>query len=100
MFESALIRRAGITLGLLTAGVYVVVALLGPNGVAALRQQRHDLQLLETRNANLARERDELRYRVTALEKDAQTQELEARRQLGKAKKGEFIIKVDPPKQQ
>lgn len=99
MFESALIRRAGITLGLLTAGVYAVVALLGPNGVAALRQQRTDLQMLETRNANLARERDELLYRVTALEKDEQTQELEARRQLGKAKKGEVIIKVDPPKQ-
>lgn len=98
MFESAILRRAGLALGLLTAGVYVVVALLGPNGVAALRKQRQDLQQLETRNANLAQERDDLLYRVTALQRDSQTQELEARRQLGKAKKGEYIIKVDPPK--
>ncbi len=99
MFESTIIRRAGLALGLLTAGVYVVVALLGPNGVPALLMQRQDLQVLETQNANLARERDELRYRVGALERDSQTQELEVRRQLGKAKKGEVIIKVDPPKQ-
>ncbi len=99
MFESTIIRRAGLALGLLTAGVYVVVALLGPNGVPALLKQRQDLQVLETQNANLARERDELRYRVGALERDSQTQELEVRRQLGKAKKGEVIIKVDPPKQ-
>ena len=98
MFESAILRRAGLALGLLTAGMYVVVALLGPNGVAALRKQRQDLQQLETRNANLAQERDDLLYRVTALQRDSQTQELEARRQLGKAKKGEYIIKVDPPK--
>lgn len=99
MFESTIIRRAGLALGLLTASVYVVVALLGPNGVPALLKQRQNLQLLETQNANLARERDELRYRVDALDRDTQTQELEVRRQLGKAKKGEYIIKVDPPKQ-
>ncbi len=99
MFESTIIRRAGLALGLLTASVYVVVALLGPNGVPALLKQRQNLQLLETQNANLARERDELRYRVDALDRDTQTQELEVRRQLGKAKIGETIIKVDPPKQ-
>lgn len=99
MFESTLIRRAGLALGLLTASVYVVVALLGPNGVPALLKQRQDLKVLETQNANLARERDELRYRVDALERDSQTQELEVRRQLGKARKGETVIKVDPPKQ-
>ena len=65
----------------------------------ALLQQRQNLQALETQNANLARERDDLRYRVNALDRDTQTQELEVRRQLGKAKKGETIIKVDPPKQ-
>lgn len=98
MFESTIIRRAGLALGLLTASVYVVVALLGPNGVPALLKQRQDLKVLEMQNANLARERDELRYRVDALERDSQTQELEVRRQLGKARKGEIIIKVDPPK--
>lgn len=98
MFESTIIRRAGLALGLLTASVYIVVALLGPNGVPALLKQRQSLQLLETQNANLARERDDLRYRVDALDHDTQTQELVVRRQLGKAKKGETIIKVDPPK--
>ncbi|MBM3760410.1 MAG: septum formation initiator family protein [Acidobacteria bacterium] len=97
MFESTILRRAGLALGMLTASVYVVVALLGPNGVPALLKQRQDLKALETQNANLARERDELKYRVDALERDSQTQELEVRRQLGKARKGEIVIKVDPP---
>jgi len=97
MFESTILRRVGLALGMLTASVYVVVALLGPNGVPALLKQRQDLKALETQNANLARERDELKYRVDALERDSQTQELEVRRQLGKARKGEIVIKVDPP---
>jgi cell division protein FtsB len=100
MFQSTLIRRAGLAIAMLTVSVYVVVALLGPNGVPALLKQREDVKALEAENANLARERDELKYRVTALEKDSQTQELEVRRQLGKARKGEVIIKVDPPQQQ
>jgi cell division protein FtsB len=99
MFQSTLIRRAGLAIAMLTVSVYVVVALLGPNGVPALLKQREDVKALEAENANLARERDELKYRVTALEKDSQTQELEVRRQLGKARKGEVIIKVDPPQQ-
>ncbi|MFN7541875.1 MAG: FtsB family cell division protein [Acidobacteriota bacterium] len=98
MFQSTILRRVGLALGLLTAGVYVVVVLLGPNGVPALLKQRADLRQLQAQNANLARERDELKYRVDALDRDAQTQELEVRRQLGKARKGEIIIKVDPPK--
>lgn len=99
MFESTIIRRAGLAIGLLTASVYVVVVLLGPNGLPALMKQRDDLKSLETQNANLARERDDLKYRVDALERDSQTQELEVRRQLGKARRGEVVIKVDPPKQ-
>ncbi|MBZ2185357.1 MAG: septum formation initiator family protein [Bryobacter sp.] len=98
MFQSTILRRVGLALGLLTAGVYVVVVLLGPNGVPALLKQRADLRQLQAQNADLARERDELKYRVDALDRDAQTQELEVRRQLGKARKGEIIIKVDPPK--
>jgi len=98
MFRSTFIRRAGLALGLLTASVYAVVVLMGPNGVPALLKQREDLQQLQTENADLARERDELKYRVDALENDAQTQELEVRRGLGKARQGEVIIKVDPPK--
>jgi cell division protein FtsB len=100
MLQSSPIRRAGLALGMLLAGVYVVVVLLGPNGVPALMKQREELVQLQTVNANLAQQRDALKYRVQALEKDAQTQELEVRRQLGKAKKGEYIIKVDPPTQQ
>lgn len=82
---------------MLVAGVYVVAVLLGPNGVPALMKQRAELLELQTSNANLAQQRDELKLRVAALEKDSQTQELEVRRQLGKARKGDVIIKVDPP---
>ncbi len=97
MFRSTLVRRAGLALGLITAAAYAVVALLGPNGMPALLKQRQELQALQLQNADLARVRDELKYRVDALDRDEQTQELEVRRQLGKAKQGEVIIKVDPP---
>jgi cell division protein FtsB len=97
MFRSTLVRRAGLALGLMTAAAYAVVALLGPNGMPALLKQRQELQALQLRNADLARVRDELKYRVDALDRDEQTQELEVRRKLGKAKQGEVIIKVDPP---
>jgi cell division protein FtsB len=97
MFRSTLVRRAGLALGLITAAAYAVVALLGPNGMPALLKQRQELQALQLRNADLARVRDELKYRVDALDRDEQTQELEVRRKLGKAKQGEVIIKVDPP---
>lgn len=97
MFRSTLVRRAGLALGLITAAAYAVVALLGPNGMPALLKQRQELQALQLQNADLARVRDELKYRVEALDRDEQTQELEVRRRLGKAKQGEVIIKVDPP---
>jgi cell division protein FtsB len=97
MFRSTFVRRAGLALGLITAAAYAVVALLGPNGMPALLKQRQELQALQLQNADLARVRDELKYRVEALDRDEQTQELEVRRRLGKAKQGEVIIKVDPP---
>ena len=61
MFQSTILRRVGLALGLLTAGVYVVVVLLGPHGVPALLKQRADLRQLQAQNADLARERDELK---------------------------------------
>lgn len=89
-------RRAGLILGLMLAAAYVTVALLGPNGVSALVKQREELDSLERDNANLQKIRDELRDNVKALESDKETQELEARGKLGKVKRGEKVIKVDP----
>lgn len=94
-----LLRRAGFILGLMLAAAYVIVVLQGPNGVSALVKQRNELVDLEKENADLMKMRNELRDTVHALESDAQTQELAARDKLGKAKKGEVVIKVDPPTQ-
>ncbi len=93
-----LLRRAGLILGLMLAAAYAIIALKGPNGVSALADQRRELDQLQTENANLTKMRDELRDTVRALGSDAQTQELAARDKLGKARKGEVVIKVDPPK--
>jgi cell division protein FtsB len=89
-------RRAGLILGLMLAAAYVTVALLGPNGVSALVKQRQELDALERDNANLQKIRDELRENVKALETDKETQELAAREKIGKVKKNEKVIKVDP----
>jgi cell division protein FtsB len=92
------LRRAGLIIGLMLAGAYVAVALFGPNGVSALVKQRGELDALERDNANLVKMRDELKRTAADLQGDKQTQELKAREALGKARRGEVIIKVDPPK--
>ncbi len=79
------------------AGAYVTVALLGPNGVSALVKQRRELDQLERENADLMKMRDELKETARGLQEDRETQELKAREALGKAKRGEVIIKVDTP---
>lgn len=97
MLQSTPIRKAGAVLAFLCFGVFVVVALFGPNGVPALLAQRAKVNEMARQNAELTKERDDLRYRVKALENDAQTLELEARTKLGVAKKDETIVKVDQP---
>lgn len=91
------LRRAGLALGLLLGCVYVIVALLGPNGVPALLAERREVLRMQRANADLEKDRDALRLRVQQLKEDQQTQEL-AIRGTGKAKANEVIIKVDPPK--
>lgn len=95
MLQYSPIRKAGAALAFLCFGTFVVVALFGPNGVPALLQLRTQVQAKSQQNAELVKKRDELRYRVKALESDAQTLELEARKKLGVAKKGETIVKME-----
>lgn len=95
--ESNPLRRVSLALGLLLAGVYMIVALLGPNGVPALLAERREVLRMQRVNADLQKDRDELRIRVQQLQDDEQTQEL-AIRGTGKARRNEVIIKVDPPK--
>lgn len=77
----------------------MTIALLGPNGVKALQRQQQELEQLQEENADLVKLRDELKHTAGALESDPEMQELITREKLGKAKKGEVVIKVDVPKE-
>lgn len=74
--------------------LYAVMALRGPNGMAALAAKRRQVQALQEQNATLAAENAEKRKRIELLKNDPATQELEIRERLKLVKPGEtqFLI--------
>lgn len=74
--------------------LYGVMALRGPNGIAALAAKRKQVQVLQEQNATLAAENAEKRKRIELLKNDPATQELEIRDRLKLVKPGEtqFLI--------
>jgi cell division protein FtsB len=86
-------KSGGIALVLILC-TYGVVALRGPNGLAALAQKRKQIQGLQDQNATLAAENADKRRRIELLKNDPGTQELEIRQKLKLMKPGEtqFIV--------
>jgi len=85
---------------------YGLVALRGPQGVAALLDKRQEVRQLEEQNAAKAAENERRRERIRRLEQSTTEQEMEIRKQLKLLRPGEttFILpdspKTDaPPKQ-
>jgi cell division protein FtsB len=63
----------------LLAATYVVATLGGPKGVPAVLARQKQIQRLEDRNAQLAREIERKRDHIRRLQNDASEQELEIR---------------------
>ena len=78
---------------------YGLVALLGPQGVSALLDKRHEVRRLEEENAAKAAENERRKERIRRLERNSTEQEMEIRKQLKLLRPGEttFIL-PDPPK--
>jgi len=99
-------RRAGYIIAFALIVVYGLVALRGPQGVAALLDKRQEVRQLEEQNAAKAAENERRRERIRRLEQSSTEQEMEIRKQLKLLRPGEttFILpdspKTDtPPKQ-
>lgn len=95
-----LLRRAGLPAAVLIAiGFFAYNAVLGPNGIVAARQVRHELEAKQRDYAVLEKQRAELKNRVDLLDPKRgadpdMVQEL-ARKQLNVVRPDEVIIPLD-----
>jgi cell division protein FtsB len=89
-----LVRKSGFVLGALVICAYGIAALRGPNGLTALSEKRHQIQVLQEQNASLKADNDRKRERIELLKNDRATQDLEIRQRLKLVKPGEtqFIV--------
>ncbi|MDZ4797479.1 MAG: septum formation initiator family protein [Bryobacteraceae bacterium] len=89
-----LLRKSGVIVGALVLCAYGIAALRGPNGLNALSEKRHQIQMLQEQNASLKADNDRKRERIELLRNDRATQDLEIRQRLKLVKPGEtqFIV--------
>jgi cell division protein FtsB len=81
---------------LIAAAVFAALTLGGPQGVPALIQKNKEIQELEKRNAELAREIEQHKQRIERLRDDPTEQELEIRKQDKLVRPGEKVY-IYPP---
>ncbi|MBI4873238.1 MAG: septum formation initiator family protein [Acidobacteria bacterium] len=91
-------RTLGLLAGLALLGVYTLVTLRGPHGVAALESKREEIRILQERNADLKLEIEERTDRNRRLRESPEEQELEIRERLNLLRKGEkyFVVPETP----
>ena len=91
-------RRAGYIIAFALIVAYGLVALRGPQGVAALLDKRQEVRQLEEQNAAKAAENERRRERIRRLEQSTTEQEMEIRKQLKLLRPGEttFILPDSP----
>ncbi len=81
---------------LIAAALFAALTLGGPQGVPALIQKKKEVQELEKRNAELAREIEGRKQRIDRLRDDPEEQELEIRKQEKLVRPGEKVF-IYPP---
>jgi cell division protein FtsB len=81
---------------LVAAAVFAALTLGGPQGVPALIQKNKEIQELEKRNADLAREIEQHKQRIERLRDDPTEQELQIRERNKLVRPGEKVY-VYPP---
>jgi cell division protein FtsB len=97
--RSGAFRKLGLVAGLATLGVYVIFALRGPHGLAAVQKKQQEIRAIQEQNAELKREIDERRDRNRRLRENPEEQELEIRRRLNLLRKGErYFVVPEAPK--
>jgi cell division protein FtsB len=81
---------------LVAAAVFAAFTLGGPQGVSALVQKKKEIQEIEKRNADLARENEQQKQRIQRLRDDPTEQELEIRGREKLVRPGEKVY-IYPP---
>ncbi|MFN7995608.1 MAG: septum formation initiator family protein [Bryobacteraceae bacterium] len=93
-------RRFAYSVAVLMIAGYAFFALRGPNGIPGLIDKRHQIQELEKRNSDLAKEIEQKRARIARLRENQTEQEMEIRQRLKLVKPNEkvFILQDDEKK--
>jgi cell division protein FtsB len=86
------IRKSGFVVLIAVIAAYGVVVLRGPNGIPALIEKRHEIQMLQDFNASLAADNERKRTRIDKLKHSRAEQELEIRERLKLLRPGETQI--------
>ena len=94
MLPSSILRPLAAVAALIGLGAYATIMLRGTQGVSALMEKRHQIRLLEEKNADLARDIEVKKDRIERLKKDPATQEVEVGKRLGRVHPGDTEFKV------
>lgn len=87
--------RFGYAAAIMLAVVYAFVTLRGPRGVPAWLEKRQEIRVLETGNAELARENRLKKERIEKLLSSETDQELEIRKRLKLIKPNEKVYMLN-----
>jgi cell division protein FtsB len=84
--------KVGYGIAVALAAFYAMFAVRGPNGFSALMNKQQQIRHLEKTNADLAREIEARRERISRLKEDQTEQELEIRQRLKLVRPGERVF--------
>jgi cell division protein FtsB len=96
--NSSVLRPLAMLAALTAVAAYGTIMLRGPQGLNALREKHRQIRVLEEENADLQREINSKRDRISRLKNDANTQELEIRTRLKMQREGDtqFVLPDQP----
>jgi cell division protein FtsB len=92
------LRRYAFAAAFLMLASYAYITLRGPRGIHAVVEKKAQIQELEKRNADRAREIERKRAHIRRLQDNPAEQELEIRERLKLAHPGETIFIIGDPK--
>ena len=81
----------------LGVAAYALITLRGPRGIPALMEKQRQIQVMEKRNAEAAKEIERMRERIKRLHDDPAQQELEIRERLKLVHPGEKVYITGEP---
>lgn len=94
LLSPSILRPVAALAALVGLAAYATIMLRGPQGLSALSEKRHQIELMEEQNADLQRKIDAKRQRIERLQTDPKTQEVEVEKRLGRVHSGDTEFKI------